>query len=210
MTDNKNPLIISCSIVKKEIEKLIESGRLKADVTFLSSRLHYDYSLLENALKHTIEKSLGYGPNKIVIVYGDLCLGFKYEMKELVNAYGIVKVDAVNCVDCLFGGKGHLFQTDPEHKFLFLSPEWIDFWNKHEKSGENLKDRYASLEGIILLDTLGDLEDYKNDIKTISGATGLPILEKKKVGLCGLQDVIQEAIGKINPGRNKDISIKKG
>ncbi len=210
MTDNKNPMVISCSIVKKEIQKLIDSGRLKADVTFLSSRLHYDYSLLKKALKHTIEKSLNYGKNKIVVVYGDLCLGFKYEMKELVNDYGIMKVDAVNCVDCLFGGKGHLFKTDPEHKFLFLTPDWIDFWNRYEKSGGNLKDRYASLKGIILLDTLGDLDNYENDIKKIGRITGLEILEKKNVGIQGLQNVIEEAIGKINSGGNKDISIING
>ncbi len=61
MTDNKNPIVISCGIVKKEIQSLIESGRLKADVTFLSSKLHYDYSLLEKALRSTIEKSLDRG-----------------------------------------------------------------------------------------------------------------------------------------------------
>ena len=197
MTDNKDPIVISCNIVEKEIRRLIESDRLKADVTFLSSKLHYDYSLLEKALKRTIEKSLDCGRKNIVVIYGDVCLGFKYEMKELVDAYGIVKVDAINCIDCLFGGKGQLFQTDPEHKFLFLTPEWINFWNKFEKSEENLKDRYAMLEGIVLLDTLGDLDDYGDDIKTISNATGLPILEEKKVGLQGLQDVIEEAIGRL-------------
>jgi len=197
MTDNKDPIVISCNIVKKEIRRLIESGRLKADVTFLSSKLHYDYSLLEKALKRTIEKSLECGQKNIVVIYGDVCLGFKYEMKELVDAYGIVKVDAINCIDCLFGGRGQLFQTDPDHKYLFLTPEWINFWNKFEKSGKNLKERYAMLEGIVLLDSLGDLDDYEDDIKTINSATGLPILGKKQVGLQGLEDVIEEAIGRL-------------
>jgi len=197
MTDKKDPIVISCNIVEKEIRRLIEYGRLKADVTFLSSKLHYDYSLLEKALKRTIEKQLDCGRKNIVVIYGDVCLGFKYEMKELVDAYGIVKVDAINCIDCLFGGKGKLFQTDPEHKYLFLTPAWINFWNKFEKSGGNLKERYAMLEGIVLLDTLGDLDDYGDDIKTISSVTGLPILEKKEVGLQGLQDVIEEAIGRL-------------
>ena len=62
---------------------------------------------------------------------------------------------------------------------------------------ENLKERYGMLEGIVLLDTLGDLDDYGDDLKTISRATGLPILEKKKVGLQGFQDVIEEAIGRL-------------
>ena len=197
MTDNKDPIVISCNIVEKEIRRLMESGRLKADLTFLSSKLHYDYSLLEKALRRTIEKSLDCGQKNIAVIYGDVCLGFKYEMKELVDTYGIVKVDAINCIDCLFGGKGQLFQTDPEHKYFFLTPEWINFWNKFEKSGENLKERYAMLEGIVLLDTLGDIDDYGDDIKTISSATGLPILEKKNVGLQGLQDVIEEALSRM-------------
>ena len=197
MTENKDPILISCNIVEKEIRRLIESGWLKANVTFLSSKLHYDYSLLKKALKRTIEKSLDCGLKNIVIIYGDRCLGFKHEMKELVDAYGMVKVDAINCIDCLFGGKGQLFQAYPEHKYYFLTPEWINFWNKYVKSKENLKDRYSVLEGIILLDTLGDLDDYRDDIKTISRATGLPILEEKKVGLQGLQDVIEEAIGRL-------------
>jgi len=199
MTDNKNPIVISCGIVKKEIQSLIESGRLKADVTFLSSKLHYDYNLLEKALRSTIEKSLDRGRKDIVIIYGDVCLGFKHEMKELVDAYGIMKVDAINCMDCLFGGKGQLFQTDPKHKYFFLTPEWINFWNKYEKYEKNLKDRYAMLEGIVLLDSLEDLDGYEDDIKKISNATGLPILEEKKVGLQGLQNVIEEAISRMEP-----------
>jgi hypothetical protein len=53
------------------------------------------------------------------------------------------------------------------------------------------------LEGIVLPDTLGDLDDYGDEIKAISSATGLPILGKKKVGLQGLQDVMEEAIGRL-------------
>jgi hypothetical protein len=39
MTDNKDPIVISCNILEREIRRLIESGRLQADVTFLSSKL---------------------------------------------------------------------------------------------------------------------------------------------------------------------------
>ena len=197
MSNNKNPVIISCSIAKNEIQKLIESGRLKADVTFLHYRLHNDPSLLEKALTRTIEKKSDRDREKMVVIYGDFCLGFKSEMKELVDAYGIVKVDAINCIDCFLGGKGQLFNTDPEYKYLYLTPEWINFFNKYEKSQENLEDRYAMVEGIVLLDTLGDLDDYRDDIKTISSLTGLPILNERKVGLQGLQGVVEEAIGRL-------------
>jgi hypothetical protein len=167
-------------------------------VTFLSSKLHYDYDLLEKALKSRIEKVLETEQKNIVVIYGDVCLGFNHEMKKLTDAHGLVKVDAINCIDCLLGGKGQLLKTDPEHKFFFLTPEWINFWNKFEKSEENLKDRYAMLEGIILLDPLGNLDDYKDEIEKISEATSLPVLDKKKIGLQGLQDVIKEAFNRLD------------
>lgn len=198
MNNSPSRLLICCSILKREIKRLIETGRLKADVNFLSSKLHYDYNLLEKALKRRIDKTLMTEQKNIVVIYGDVCLGFNNEMKKFTDAYGLLKVDAINCVDCLLGGKGQLLKTDPEHKFFFLTPEWITFWNKFEKSAQDLKDRYAMLEGIILLDSLGNLNDYKEEIKAISNATGLSVLDEKKVGLQGLQDVIEEAFNRLD------------
>lgn len=189
-----SPFFISCDILKKEIQLLIEKNLLIDNVTFLDAKLHYDYHLLEKTLKRAIEKSLRNGHRNLVVIYGDICLGFNGEMKKLIDSYGISKIDALNCIDCLLGGKGQLLKTDPEHKYLFLTPEWISFWNQSEKIEENLKDRYAMLEGIVLLDTLGDLDDYGDDINTISSATGLPILEEKKVGLQGLQKVMGDML----------------
>ena len=198
MNNFPNLLLISCSILRKEIQVLIETGQLKDSVTFLDSKLHYDYNLLEKTLKKVIERTLEKGKNDIVVIYGDICLGFNYEMKKLVDGYGIVKIDAINCIDCLLGGKGKLLKIDPEHKYFFLTPEWINFWNKFEKSGKNLKERYSMLEGIMLLDSLGNLDDYRNEIKMISNATGLSVLEKKKIGLQELREVIEEAISRLD------------
>jgi len=59
MNNSTIPLLISCNIIKKEIQRLIETDRLKANVSFLNSELHYDYNLLEKALKKTIETPRG-------------------------------------------------------------------------------------------------------------------------------------------------------
>lgn len=198
MNNPPSRLLICCSILAKEIRRLIETGLLKADVTFLSSKLHYDYDLLEKALKSRIEKALETEQKNIVVIYGDVCLGFNHEMQNLTDAYDLVKVDAINCIDCLLGGKGQLLKIDPEHKFFFLTPEWINFWYEFEKSAENLKDRYAMLDGIILIDSLGNLDDYNEEIKAISKATGLSVLDEKKVGIQGLQYVIEEAFNKLD------------
>ena len=50
------------------------------------------------------------------------------------------------------------------------------------------------LKGIILVDTLGDLEMYRGRIEHFSHQTGLPILEHLTVGLAGLKGVIEEAL----------------
>ena len=41
-------------------------------------------------------------------------------MKDLAKEYGIVKVDALNCTDCLLGGKGRIEQIDPNHELMVL------------------------------------------------------------------------------------------
>ena len=198
MNDPNKPLLISCGILRKEIQKLIETDQLDVDVIYLGAKLHYDYELLERALKGTFEKVLKHQARNVIAVYGDVCLGFDYEIKKLVETYGIVKVDALNCVDCLLGGKGRLLKADKDHKYFFLTPGWITFWNNFEKSKENLKERYAMLEGLILLDALGNLDDYKDEIDAISRSTGLAVVDKKKTGLEGLKQIIDAAIVKSN------------
>jgi len=34
-----------------------------------------------------------------MIVYGDLCLGPNNEMKKVTEEYGVLKIDALKCVD---------------------------------------------------------------------------------------------------------------
>ena len=60
---------------------------------------------LRKVLEHTIKCFHG----KVVLVYGDLCLGQNDEMKKLAEEYGVVKVDAVNCIDCQLGRQRKIF-----------------------------------------------------------------------------------------------------
>ena len=43
-----------------------------------------------------------------------------------------------NPIDCLLGGKGQLLKADRDHKYFFLTPGWITFWNHFEKSKEKI------------------------------------------------------------------------
>ena len=109
----EKPLVISCGILRKEIERLQENGDIQVEAYFLSEKLHMDYNLLDQGLNHALKKHQKASRRGVVVVYGDLCLGFNDEMKALINKYDSVKVDALNCIDCLLGGKGKLLDMDP-------------------------------------------------------------------------------------------------
>ena len=65
--------------------------------------------------------------------------------------------------------------------------------SEHEETFRNL---FSGLKGIVLLDTLGDLEDYRKEIGEICSFTRLPILETRKIGLDSLREVVLEAVNK--------------
>ena len=195
MQSAEKPCVISCGILRKEIEQLLEKGNIDVKVHFLSETLHTDYNRLDRALNGAVNKHRKQSPEGVIVVYGDVCLGFNGEMKKLIDKYEVVKVDALNCIDCLLGGKGKLLKMDPDHKYLFLNPAFIQFVEKIKgKTKEMTREMFSMLDGIVLLDAMGDLDGYRSKIDEIADHTGLPILERKNIGLEGLKTVLLEAL----------------
>ncbi len=213
MSEKAKPCIVSCSVLKQEIEKLVKQGVLDAETVFVSKYFHIDYALLEKNLRQVLQKTLPRAHGGIILVYGDLCLGPNNEMKKLVEEYGIVKVDALNCIDCLLGGKGKVNEADPDHDLLFLYPGMIGFFRhfKEKAQQENLDEDafnnlFSGLKGIVLLDTLGEAEKNKEEIEKLH--SGLTILETRTIGLDKLKQLIQEAM-KRNKRKTKKSRAKK-
>jgi len=199
MNQKTKPCLVSCSVLKKEIEKLIQQGELDADLLFVSKYFHVDYAQIEKNLRPVIEKALQRYPGNVVLVYGDLCLGMDNEMKKLAEEYGIVKVDALNCVDCQLGGKGTFLEADPNHDLMFLSAGMTDFFSHARdmmrKEGIDeaaLKQLFSGLRGLILLDTLGNAAQLREEVEKLD--TGLQILETRTIGCENVKNVIKEAI----------------
>ena len=197
------PCLISCSVLKKELSKLKNQKKLDVDIVLVSKNFHVDYALLEKNLRKTIERTLLKHSEKPVLVYGDLCLGPNGEMEKLAQEYGLIKVDALNCIDCLLGGHGKVEEADPNHEFMFFDPGMIDFFqdaqNKLRAEGmseEALKGMFSGIKGIVLLDTLGAAEECKAEIEKLN--VGLEVLETKTVGVDNLKRVLKEAIQKNN------------
>ena len=185
-------LLISCGIFQPEIEKLIARGEIKADAIFLNKYLHLDHRKLHDSLKASLKK---HRIRKPVVIYGDLCLGFNNEMHSLMAECGTIKVEGLNCIDCLLGGQGKLLDVDPDHHFFFLTPAFIKF---SERLITGTKDenrhRFNMLKGIIIVDSLNNMELYRDRIEHFSKQSGLPVKDHLVVGLSGLKNVIEDAI----------------
>ena len=201
MSEKAKPCLVSCSVLKEEIERLVKQGDLDVEVVFVSKYFHVDYELLEKNLRKVVEKSLPRSPKGVILVYGDLCLGPNDEMKKLTEQYGLVKVDALNCVDCLLGGKGKVMEADPDHDLLFLYPGMIGFFSHFKEKAqeedvdeESFNKLFSGLKGIAFLDTLGEPEKNKEEIEKLH--TGLRILETRAIGLDNLKQLISEAINR--------------
>ena len=191
--------LVSCSVLREEIKQLVKQGDLDADLVFVSKYFHVDYAQVEKNLRRVLEKTQRRFKGNIVLVYGDLCMGPNGEMKKFAQESGVVKVDAVNCIDCILGGKGEFLDADPDHNLLFLGPGMTEFF-KHFKRKlrqehvceDDIKNIFSGLKGIVFLDTLGDKENVVNEVTRLD--TGLPVLQIREVGLNGLKHLIAEAI----------------
>jgi hypothetical protein len=202
MTAKIKPCLISCNVLRNELKELVKTGKLDVDLSFYSMELHSDYQTLEKNLRKKIEEKKACSKGPVVVVTGDYCLGPENEAKKLMEECGVVKVDALNCIDCLFGGKSKFLEVDPGQERIFLSPGWIEYFCKKTKlmkgseNEETFRKMFSVLKGIVLLDTLGNLDKYETEIKELSEFTRLPILEKKKIGLENLKQVVAEAAKK--------------
>jgi hypothetical protein len=188
----QKPLLVSCGILQQEIQALISHEDIRAEAVFLSKYLHVDYRKLHKALKASLRK---HDDRRPVVVYGDVCLGFNGEMKALMTECDVLKVNALNCIDCLLGGQGKLLEMDPDHRMFFLTPAFLEFSESLvSRSREENRLRFKMLEGIIVVDSLGDMARHWSRVEHFSDQTGLPVIEHLTVGLTGLKTVIEEAL----------------
>ncbi|MDY6857103.1 MAG: DUF1638 domain-containing protein [Thermodesulfobacteriota bacterium] len=192
-------LLICCSILQSEIETLIAQKKIEVDTIFLSKRLHDDPQKLHQALSASLQKHY---KRKPIVVYGNLCLGSEYRMHALMNEYGTIKVNALNCIDCLLGGHGKVVDIDPDHRSYFLTPGFIESFNEVDTGNMHETRRlFKMLRGIILLDSLDNTDQYREDIDYFCNQTGLPIVKHIHVGLSGLKAIINEALERTNTSR---------
>jgi hypothetical protein len=197
--DRPKVCIVSCSVLKRELQKLKSEGKLDAELVFVSKNFHVDYAQLENNLRKVLEHTKKRFSGKIVLVYGDLCLGMAGEMKRLADEYGVVKVGALNCIDCQMGGGGKSLDADPEHNLMFMGPGMIEFFEdmKYNLKQQGMDDAtletmFSGIKGAIILDTLGEGDKILEDLK--NAGLKLKVLDTRKIGTENVLRVVRDAI----------------
>ena len=210
LTLKTKPCLVACSVFEEEIKKLIENDELDVDVVFVSKYFHEEFAKIEKNLRPVIEHALKHYPRNVILVYGDLCLGMKGQMNKFAEKYGIVKIDALNCVDCQLGGKGKYLEADPNQELFFLSPGMMDSFGyvndmmiREGLEEAAFRESFKDLRGFVILDTLGNCSKITEELKKFD--IGLEILETRYVGCENVKNVIEEAIEK----NNKWYNIKK-
>jgi hypothetical protein len=126
-------------------------------------------------------------------------------IKKITKQYNAIKVNALNCIDCLLGGHKNLLLIDPKCNHFYLSPGWMPTnlrKNKYFKEifdwkMEFIKDQFEHLNGLIIIDSLNNIEELKSNIEEFSFYSGLEVKSTKHAGLNGLKIVIEEAIKKL-------------
>jgi hypothetical protein len=198
--DKPKVCIVSCSVLKRELQKLKAEGKLDAELVFVSKNFHVDYAQLENNLRRVLEHTKKRFSGKIVLVYGDLCLGTSGEMKKIADEYGVAKVDALNCIDCQLGGGGKSLKADPEHNLMFMGPGMIEFFKDMRINLENqgvdeaTRDAmFSGIKGAVILDTLGEGEKLIDALR--AAGLKLTVLETRKIGCENVLRVVTDAIG---------------
>jgi hypothetical protein len=195
------PCLVSCSVLREELEALVKRGDLDVDLVFVSKFFHVDYGALDENLRKVLVHTLKRVGGKVLLVYGDLCLGQDDEMKKLAKEFGVMKVDAVNCIDCQLGGKGKFLDADKDHNLMFMGPGMIGFFKgmkeKMLKAGVDeatFANMFSGIRGFVLLDTCGDPEKLRAELGQFG--TNLKIVETRSIGLGNVKQVVLDALGR--------------
>lgn len=117
MVNSENPYAFACSIFKKEIEYLIEKGRLADNFKYIDSELHMKPQQLDKVLSKLVR------PN-CLLCYGDCHSG----MTEQENRGDFTRIEGLNCVEIFLGKE--LYRKLRREGAFFLLPEWTCKWER--------------------------------------------------------------------------------
>jgi|GEM_PF-161186 len=159
--------LLSCSIMKREIDFLVRKHGLDVDANYIDCSMH----VFPDRLKAEVKSHMN-GPGQ-VIVYGNKCFAGIEQVAEDGRA---VLIGAGNCVEMLLGPK--VSGQDQYRKAFFLTPGWFENWDKMIKKTlhwDRISARlnFGCCDRMLIIDT-GLIEMPDLEILEIFDYCGLP------------------------------------
>ncbi len=187
----KSMRAIACSVLRKEIDFLCESGQLDIEVEYLSSILHIHPHLLEKQLAKRLDDT-----DQCLLVYGD-CHARMFDMTQVP---GIGRPIQTNCCELLLGHDKYIELAS--QRVFFVLPEWAVRWKTVfiEELGlgdDNIKNFMEDMHTKLLYLDTGLVPVPENLLTDMSDYTGLP-WEVMKVSLDTLLETLKQTMEEIH------------
>jgi hypothetical protein len=185
---NPAPVCLACSILKREVEHLRQTGTLALSCWYVDSMLH----MVPEKLGQVLDRQLAGRHGETVLLFGDCCA----HMVDLEAGAGVARTQGINCCEILLGTTGY-HRLRREGAF-FLLPEWALEWRRvfqHQLglrgdcAREFMREMHTRL---IYLDT-GLVPVPHAALAEVAEYSGLP-LEIMAIGLDTLAEAIRKAI----------------
>ena len=199
--------IISCGILRHELDQLRQSGVLDADkVLYTAPGLHEWPDKLEKQLTRRFRDAKEIS-GRVIVVYGSRCfvdtLRPERTTDSLIREQEInaVRVKAANCVDVL-ASKEQREQIGGDQKILWLTPGWLRHWDFIFKDWDAAKynEMFPRHDKAVVLDALGCVDELMagspERILEISDKMQLPI-ESSAVSLERLNRLLAAQVAAI-------------
>ena len=74
MNEKTKICLVSCSVLKEELQELVKRGRLDAELVFVSKYFHVDYEAVEKNLRKVLEHTLKRFSGKVVLFMATFAL----------------------------------------------------------------------------------------------------------------------------------------
>ncbi|MGD9048497.1 MAG: DUF1638 domain-containing protein [Anaerolineae bacterium] len=210
--------IISCGMLRPEIDHLRETGFLNARrILFTPPGLHALPDKLEEHLLRRLAQARGWCPDhKTVVVYGKKCYVNPDDPLRRVDSIlqeagqGIVRVQGEYGYDMLAGlEERQRISGGRQDRILWFTPGWLKSWKTvyQKYFGWDSADANASFPGfydkIIVLDSLGLAEEYMThhaeEILELFDWTGLEV-EFHSIALHHFRGLLTDALSQAAGG----------
>jgi hypothetical protein len=154
-------VIIACGVFKDELEMISKDLGFPFEVHYLGAGLHVDFDKIKKALVTELEKCKG--REGIIVLYGEC----HPKIREILAPYKAMLIDCQNCVDAFITRKG-MEERASRGLFFYLSPGWAKAWREIFGalgwSQEEARLQLGAFKGAFFLDTLGNAQDYEQDL----------------------------------------------